>query len=90
VSQQDQRSYDGVVEVLIQHLETNLETQPASPITAETHLVGELNLDSLQSFEMVADLEDHYEISIPLDLLQGVETVAGVARIVHNQIVAEG
>jgi len=89
VSQQDQRSYDGVVEVLIKHLETNLETKPANPVTVETRLVAELNLDSLQSFEMVADLEDHYEISISLDLLQGVETVGGVARIVYNLILAE-
>lgn len=74
---------------MIQHLEDNLETKPPGPITAESNLVKELNLDSLQSFEMVADLEDHYEISIQLDQLQDVETVAEVARIVHRQIEAQ-
>ncbi len=74
---------------MIKHLEDNLEDKPKAPITAASNLVKELNLDSLQSFEMVADLEDHYEISIRLDELQDVETVAEVARIVHAQIQAQ-
>ena len=67
---------------LVTYLGENLEEAPAGPITADSSLVKDLNLDSIQSFEMIADLEDHYDISIPLEEMQGLKTVGDLARAV--------
>jgi acyl carrier protein len=72
---------------LAAYLGEHLEEKPAAPITGESLLVEDLNLDSIQSFEMVADLEDHYDISIPLDDMQAFRTVGDLARAV-SQILA--
>ena len=73
-----------IVQRLVTYLGENLESAPKGPITADSALVKDLNLDSIQSFEMVADLEDHYDISIPLDDIQELETVGDLAGIVSN------
>ncbi len=75
-------NYDDVLSRLISYLDENLEEKPSSPITAESALQTDLKLDSIQSFEMVADLEDHYDISISLDNFQSVSSVGDVARLV--------
>ena len=76
------KSREEIVERLVAYLSENLEEAPSAPITAESGLVKDLNLDSIQSFEMVADLEDHYDISIPLDDMQRLETVGDLASVV--------
>lgn len=77
-----EHTYEGVLAKIFEYLEEHLTTRPASPITAQSHLVRDLALDSLQSFEMVSDLEDHFEVEIPLDLFTHAETLEDVARAV--------
>lgn len=81
-----------VAEVLtkvITYLEENLDEKPSAPIAGTSHLVKDIKLDSIQSFEMVADLEDHYGISIPSEVFENVQTVEDVAREIA-QIMANG
>jgi acyl carrier protein len=59
----------------------HLTGKPAQ-ITAQSHLVRDLALDSLQSFEMLADLEDFYGVTVPIDAFQSAETLEDVARAV--------
>lgn len=81
-----EHSYESVVTRIFEHLEAHLKAQPGAaphgPITAQSHLLRDLGLDSLQSYEMVSDLEDHFGITIPMDLFQQVQTVEDVARAV--------
>ena len=77
-----------IVQRLVTYLEENLEQAPKTPMTEESKLVADLNLDSIQSFEMVADLEDHYDISIPLDEMQNLNTVGDLADAVSKLIAA--
>jgi acyl carrier protein len=83
-------AYDEVLARLVQYLEENLEEKPSGPLGPESRLTADLHLDSIQSFEMVADLEDHYEISIELEQFQTVQSVADVARLVATEVAAKG
>jgi acyl carrier protein len=79
-------SEQDILGVIARHLEKTLEPPPDAPVTAETRLVDDLALDSLQSFEMLAVLEDHYRLTLSIELLQDVRTVGDVARVVAAQL----
>ena len=74
--------YEEVLSRLVAYLDENLEEKPSGPIEADSSLVKDLRLDSIQSFEMIADLEDHYDISIPLEEVRDLDSVGDVARLV--------
>lgn len=74
-------SYEGVLAKIFEYLDDRLTGKPAA-ITAQSHLVRDLALDSLQSFEMLADLEDFYGVTVPIEMFQSAETLEDVARAV--------
>ena len=45
-------------------------------LEAETDLVADLDLDSMKVMDIVADVEDTFDIAIPLNILPDVRTVA--------------
>lgn len=71
-----------IVGVIADHLMTHMRPPPDAPVTAATRIIDDLALDSLQSFEMIAALEDHYRVTLSIEALEGVETVGDVARVV--------
>ena len=77
------KSREGVLAVILQHLEENMDDVPEA-LTAETKIVEDLALDSLDSFEMIAALEDHYDITIAFDSVQHVKTLGDVAEVVSG------
>jgi acyl carrier protein len=62
----------GVIEVL-----KCVSRQPIEP-TLESDLVVDLGFDSLRILEVIADLEDRFDVSIPLNDLPSTRTVAQV------------
>jgi len=62
----------GVFEVL-----KNVSRRPINP-TSTSDLVADLGFDSLQILEVVAELEDRFDISIPLNDVPAARTVAQV------------
>ncbi len=44
-------------------------------IDENTELVGHLNLESLQIMELILDIEDHFDVAIPISMLSDVRTV---------------
>ncbi len=52
----------------------------------ETSFAGDLELDSLTVMDLVADIEDEYDIIIPLNLLPELETIQHVADAVEKII----
>jgi acyl carrier protein len=62
----------GVIEVL-----KNVSRRPIEPSLA-SDLVADLGFDSLQVLEVAAELEDRFEISIPLNDVPATRTVAEV------------
>ena len=66
----------GVIEVL-----KNVSRRPIEP-TLASDLVADLGFDSLQVIEVVAELEDNFDISIPLNDVPAARTVGDiVARV---------
>ena len=73
---------EGVIEVL-----KNVSRRPIEP-TLASDLIADLGLDSLQVLEVIAELEDRFDISIPLNDVPATRTVAQVVDEV-TRIVAE-
>jgi acyl carrier protein len=71
---------DGVIDIL-----KNVSRRPIEP-TAESDLVVDLGFDSLQVLEVVAELEDRFDISIPLNDVPGTRTVAQVVAQVTRLV----
>ena len=74
---------DGVIDVLKQ-----VSRRPIEP-ALDSDLVADLGFDSLQILEVIAELEDRFDISIPLNDVPATRTVgqvvAQVARLVEDR-----
>jgi len=73
---------EGVIDVL-----KNVSRRPIAP-TLSSDLVADLGFDSLQVLEVIAELEDRFDISIPLNDVPTTRTVAQVVAQVAG-LVAE-
>ena len=49
-------------------------------LSEETELVTELGLTSLQVMTMIEHIEDHFDISIPLNILPDIRTIRNLAQ----------
>jgi acyl carrier protein len=49
-------------------------------LTEQTDLLADLGLDSVQVMELVLEVEDRFDISVPLNVLPSVRTVRDLAR----------
>jgi len=74
--------HDDVVEYLFDYLEEM--TPPDVTVTDDTDLAGTLGLDSVTVIDMVFDIEDEYDISVPLNALADVRTAGELARLIHR------
>jgi acyl carrier protein len=74
---------EGVIEVL-----KNVSRRPIEP-TLASDLVADLGFDSLQVLELIAELEDRFDVSIPLNDVPATrsvaQVVAQVARLVDER-----
>jgi acyl carrier protein len=52
-------------------------------VTAETQIVQGLGLDSVGILDFIMDLEDRFDISIPLDRVAEVQTIAELSRAIE-------
>lgn len=50
-----------------------------TPVCASSHFIKDLELDSVKVMELIMELEDHFDISIPLNSLPDVHTVSDLA-----------
>ena len=53
-------------------------------VSAETHIVGGLGLDSVAILDFIMDIEDRFDISIPLDRVAEVQTIADLTRAIET------
>ncbi len=67
---------------------TRLSRRPIKP-TPDSELVADLGFDSLQVLELVGELEDHFDIAIPLNSLTHIRTVSQITDEVRR-LVREG
>jgi len=71
---------EGVIDVL-----KNVSRRPIEP-TLESDLIADLGFDSLQVLEVIAELEDRFDISIPLNDVPATRTVAQVVAQVAQLV----
>lgn len=52
-------------------------------VAADTRIAGGLGLDSVAILDFIMDLEDRFDVSIPLDRIATVQTVAELSSAVE-------
>lgn len=55
-------------------------------ITMKTEFARHTCLDSLKIMDMIMDLEDHFDVTLPINLLGEVKTVGDLVNLVYNRI----
>ena len=65
--------YDNVLQELRQMLRSYVPQE--LEIDEDTDLVADLDLDSLKVMKILETVEDHFDISIPLNIMPDVRTV---------------
>ena len=54
------------------------------PLSEDTALVADIGLSSLEVMEFIEKIEDHFDISIPLNILPDVNTIGDLAKKVRD------
>jgi acyl carrier protein len=71
-----------ITELLCQRLAsfTNAEIE----ISPETNLISQLAIDSVKLLNLIMEIEDHFDISVPLNALVDVLTVQDLAMLIYR------
>ncbi len=57
-------------------------------LTSATDISSDLNIDSVTVMDFVMEVEDHFDIEIPLNVLSETRTIADLAKVVEARIKA--
>ncbi|MCC7381001.1 MAG: acyl carrier protein [Deltaproteobacteria bacterium] len=72
----------GIAQILAEHLAIE------SPITPETRLLGDLQLDSMDQLTLVTEIENRFRFCFNEGDEAGIETIADLARVVRDKLEA--
>ena len=75
-------NYEAHLDFLYQALESLNRNRV--PLGETTDLVADLGLTSLEVMECIEKIEDHFDISIPLNILPDVNTIGELAKKIHE------
>ncbi len=56
------------------------------PISLASGIVSDLEVDSVAVFDLVMALEDHYDVSIPMEMVSDIKTVGELVNAVKQLI----
>ncbi|MCB1935174.1 MAG: acyl carrier protein [Nitrosomonas sp.] len=73
-------NYDEIVQLLCDRL-SSLASADVN-ITAETNLISDLSIDSIKLLNLIMEIEDAFDISIPINALADVQTVHELACLI--------
>jgi len=75
-------NYDEIMQLLCDRLSglTNTEAQ----ITPETNMISQLSIDSIKLLNLIMEIEDTFDVSIPINALTDIHTVRELADLVHK------
>jgi len=74
--------YSNVLQRLCHHLKQF--TGPDVEITPETDLINQLAIDSVKLLNLIMEIEDEFDISVPINALADVQTVHELANLIHQ------
>jgi acyl carrier protein len=66
-----------ILEVLAKRVPAGIQ------VSAQTQIVRGLGLDSVAILDFIMDLEDRFDVSIPLDRVAEVQTIADLSRAIE-------
>jgi len=65
----DSEIYDKICELLKPY------NPKSHPIERSSGIMSDLEVDSVAVFDLIMELEDHYDISIPMEMVSDIKTV---------------
>lgn len=74
--------YTDTLQRLCRHLKQF--TGPDVEITPQTDLINQLAIDSVKLLNLIMEVEDEFDISVPLNALTDVQTVHELANLIHQ------
>lgn len=74
-------TYEDILKKLYAHLQPM--AAEGTTVDEDTDLVGDLGLDSLKVMDLLLEVEDEFDISIPLNALADVRTARDLAQEIH-------
>ena len=57
-----------------------------SEITRETHFINDLNADSLDTVELVMEFEDEFDLNIPDEDAEKIQTVGDAIKYIEEHL----
>ncbi|MCK4661044.1 MAG: acyl carrier protein [Phycisphaerae bacterium] len=57
-----------------------------SEISLETSFINDLNADSLDTVELIMELEDEFDMNIPDEEAEKLQTVGAAVSYIHQQM----
>ena len=74
--------YDEIMQLLCDRLSSL--TSADIEITPETNLISQLSIDSIKLLNLIMEVEDAFDISIPINALADVQTVRELVDLIHK------
>ena len=74
--------YNDVLQKLCHHLKQLVS--PEVEITPQTDLINGLAIDSVKLLNLIMEIEDEFDISVPINALADVQTVHDLASLIHQ------
>lgn len=53
-------------------------------LTRETDLIADMEIDSVSVLDIVMDVEDNYDISIPVNTISEIKTIGELVDAIHS------
>ncbi len=75
---------DRVFEQVLQLLEKY--NQEGRPVSAGTDLGADLAIDSVAAMDLIMEIEDRFDIDIPINLVADLRTVGDLVELVRQQL----
>ncbi|MEZ5824332.1 MAG: acyl carrier protein [Geminicoccaceae bacterium] len=60
------------------------------PVQDDTELAAGLNIDSVAAMDLIMEIEDHFEIDIPMNQVSELQTVGDLVDLVQKTVGTEG
>jgi acyl carrier protein len=75
-------NYNEILQLLCKRLENISNTDIA--ITPDLSLIDQLSIDSIKLLNLIMEIEDTFDISVPINALADVQTVRDLAELIHR------
>ncbi len=72
------KEYEEILAALYEVLQPFAEGKSAT-LNEETALVADLEIDSVKLLELLMEIEDRFDVSVPLNVLPDIDTVRDLA-----------